>query len=309
VTLNYIDTTISAGLNAASDICVHAISGNTNDWIITYNTILHGGASFGIEVGDFGGNPTQRMNVTGNNIKLTWSGSFGGISIGGNAPGTANSHFVVSGNTLDATGYGFTGHLIEVYGDHGTVTGNTCNAGTQTISNISIIGGDPCQFCVIANNTITGIFNGASTNCYGIQLIESQPSAYCIDNIVSGNVIQLSGTGSPIGIAVQNNHASGTTSNNTVVGNSYFGTNSGDKGIWIAELAGGTCSNNYTFNNVIINCATPYTIGSSTIGANDFTSVTTTGATAGSNGDVPAQVVGYLEVTIAGAVRKIPFYQ
>ncbi|MGA1670053.1 MAG: hypothetical protein ACO39F_04115 [Candidatus Nanopelagicaceae bacterium] len=35
---------------------------------------------------------------------------------------------------------------------------------------------------------------------------------------------------------------------------------------------------------------------------------TTTSATAGTNGDVPAQVVGYLQVNISGTNRKIPFY-
>ena len=35
---------------------------------------------------------------------------------------------------------------------------------------------------------------------------------------------------------------------------------------------------------------------------------TSTTATAGANGDVPAQVVGYLTINIAGTDRKIPFY-
>jgi hypothetical protein len=33
-----------------------------------------------------------------------------------------------------------------------------------------------------------------------------------------------------------------------------------------------------------------------------------TSATAGTNGDVPAQVAGYLVVNINGTARKIPYY-
>jgi hypothetical protein len=36
--------------------------------------------------------------------------------------------------------------------------------------------------------------------------------------------------------------------------------------------------------------------------------LTATAATAGSNGDVPTQVAGYLDIQIAGAVVKIPYY-
>jgi hypothetical protein len=35
---------------------------------------------------------------------------------------------------------------------------------------------------------------------------------------------------------------------------------------------------------------------------------TATGAASGTNGDVPAQVVGYVIVNIAGTNRKIPYY-
>jgi hypothetical protein len=35
---------------------------------------------------------------------------------------------------------------------------------------------------------------------------------------------------------------------------------------------------------------------------------TATSASAGANGDVPAQVVGYIVVNIAGTNRKIPYY-
>ena len=39
-----------------------------------------------------------------------------------------------------------------------------------------------------------------------------------------------------------------------------------------------------------------------------FGTTTSTSATAGANGDVPAQVVGYLTIDIAGVKQKIPFY-
>jgi hypothetical protein len=35
---------------------------------------------------------------------------------------------------------------------------------------------------------------------------------------------------------------------------------------------------------------------------------TTTSATAGTNGDVPAQVVGYLKVQVGGSAMRVPYY-
>lgn len=51
---------------------------------------------------------------------------------------------------------------------------------------------------------------------------------------------------------------------------------------------------------------TAITISGATINLPDIT--TATSATAGANGDVPAQVVGYIVVNIGGTNRKIPYY-
>lgn len=59
---------------------------------------------------------------------------------------------------------------------------------------------------------------------------------------------------------------------------------------------------------------TSTTSGALTLGPNgatpthDLRTATATSATAGSNGDVPAQVDGYVEIQINGTVKKIPYY-
>lgn len=58
-----------------------------------------------------------------------------------------------------------------------------------------------------------------------------------------------------------------------------------------------------------ITASTSLTAASASVGSLALTSATTaTSATTGSNGDVPAQVAGYLTVSINGTNRKIPYY-
>ena len=56
--------------------------------------------------------------------------------------------------------------------------------------------------------------------------------------------------------------------------------------------------------SAVLTAATPTT----TTGQVGLGTTTSTSATAGSNGDVPAQVVGYLEIDIAGTKYKVPYY-
>ena len=67
--------------------------------------------------------------------------------------------------------------------------------------------------------------------------------------------------------------------------------------------------NSFFINNVGIGTSTPssklHISGDVTVSS----ATTATSATAGTNGDVPAQVAGYLVVSINGTSRKIPYYQ
>ena len=51
-----------------------------------------------------------------------------------------------------------------------------------------------------------------------------------------------------------------------------------------------------------------FTVGVANTSQHTLNTATATSATAGSNGDVPAQVDGYITITINGATKKIPYY-
>lgn len=257
---NYIDTTLSAALSSASDISVHATTAaqSVNDWIITRNIILHGGASFGIEVGDFGGNPAVRTIIANNNVKMAVAGALGCYSVGGTLI-NGNQHVTVDGNTCDANGFTMSNaggwHGIELFGDHISAHGNTVNTGAQTLTNLSVIAMDPCSYCVVEGNTIKAALNG--TNEFGIQVIAGLNGQTLTNSLIKGNIVDLSTSvvGSYQGIALQcGGNVTNTCTGTTIEGNTVVGANiAGDKGITINNISTGTMNGNVLGPNTVIN--------------------------------------------------------
>ena len=260
---NDIDTTLSNNMNNASDISAHAATpGQTvNDWIIENNKILHGGASFCIEVGDFGGQPALHTIVKGNDCKVTVAGPLGCYSMGSTGP-TGSRYSVIEGNTCDANGFPVGMGFELSNADHATMTGNAARMGAQSGYAASAFRCDPCRFSTVTGNHGSASFSGTN------EAIFSYENSYAVDagsNTWTNNVADLTGsTVAAYGFRIQCHNNSANCSNNYFAGNKGQGMNiPGDAGLRI-DRSGGTMTGNVAGMNAFTNFNAPYDLDSGT---------------------------------------------
>ncbi len=121
-------------------------------------------------------------------------------------------------------------------------------------------------------------------------------------NAAGGHILNLQMPDGITGLA-----ATGTLFTSSSVGTAALkaSTGSGTASLTISGSTGiSTFTGQVIATNLIANAATP----TGSAGQLSFGTTTTTSATAGANGDVPAQVVGYITIDIAGTKQKIPYY-
>jgi hypothetical protein len=170
-----------------------------------------------------------------------------------------------------------------------------------------------------ATNTLTNIANSAISSSAAIAGTKISPD-FGSQNVVTtgtGTFTSLSQTGNQITLDSDATGAqlvglkSGANTNqlyltaNTVAGNggelSLYGSAHGSKPNQIQFASNG----NFVGT---IDSAGSYTIGLNSSSAHTLNTVVATTASAGANGAVPAQVAGYITITINGTSRKIPYF-
>ena len=186
--------------------------------------------------------------------------------------------------------------------------------GTITLSNSSVVaGGDLTGF--MPNPLVYKLTGNSGSIRIGTAAIAST------------YLYQADASSSPDGGSFQikaRDAESGTANNGAdmyvTAGSSGNGTGTGDGGdlyltggasISTAAVLGGTININGGSNSAGTGGAVNLTVGnynSGTKGSLGINVTSTTSANAGANGDVPAQVVGYITVKINGTDRKIPYY-
>ena len=147
----------------------------------------------------------------------------------------------------------------------------------------------------IDGTTFTGS-SAATSGIYGfLSGVTTSAASYTsgfVTNFYSQNITKGSGSTITRRVGYYVEPATGGTNNAAIADNASF-------------------SGNYFINSTSTNpsvIAGALTLGTASTSTHTLNTVTATSATAGSNGDVPAQVDGYITININGVAKKIPYY-
>ncbi|KKL68135.1 hypothetical protein LCGC14_2128000, partial [marine sediment metagenome] len=240
--------TATDGNSGAHGIAFHGTTSSQNvdrTRIIGNDITIANAASFGIEVGAFGGNNPDQVVVSGNVITGGAAAHGGGISFSSVDGGT------ITGNSYDSNAQTVTIAGIEVVASTNvTVGSNQVLGAAGLLSGITL---NRSSYCSVAGNVIDGF--GNATNDRGIYIFSNNDTLNTQSNSVNGNTIRFgasSGTNHK-GIYLQCNNASTDCSNNSIIGNIIHG-NSGaaTRGIAIQHDAG-TLDRTLILGNQILN--------------------------------------------------------
>jgi hypothetical protein len=258
----------------ADGVFAYLPSAGTYDAIVTLNN--SGGASSGY--------PT----IVGNPIDLFILSSLPGSASVLGTKSISGSDF--HSCFLNVSGLGYLGYQLPVPSapTAAVSSGGTVPVGTYTfeITAVDILG----------NQTTVSAASSSATTTTGNQTITITPPILPAGSVgwityvgISGNYNRLNGTVTAPGTALVWNgfaaYGGSVPSINAAAGSSFNSSGASAPVLTLVD-------------------ATP-TVSSGQLGLGVTTA---TSATAGSNGNVPAQVVGYLEINIGGTMYKIPYY-
>lgn len=232
------------------------------------------------------------------NIQFNNSGAFGGssaiITSGGSITIPAGQDLLVSTTSNLNTWASWPGILVA-------------SAGTTEQFWFGEVSGNPGYgICtLVSSNGVQGVMgytHGANGGSWQIGTASNHPILF----LTNGNTQYLldAAHGSWVG---GSGNVIGWSSQSSLFANSTSDTGFSRTGPASVALGAGSfaqANGSLTLGNTTLTSAAP-TVAASQVGLG---STTATSATTGSNGDVPAQVLGYLIANVAGTAVKIPYY-